>query len=85
MDNSITRDSSFKFYLHRNNLDVRKPLFSARVIYFLDSLANDTVCSTSLDMLKCLLHRNLGQRLFDYLNQFRNICAVLLILEPFSS
>ena len=68
MDNSITRGHSFKLYLPRINLDVRKRFFSVRVIHPWNSLADDTVCATSLDMFKCLLHRDLGQRLFDYLD-----------------
>ena len=68
MDSSITRGHNFKLYLPRTNLEVRKRFFSVRVIHSWNSLANDTVCSTSLNVFKCLLQRDLGQRLFDFLD-----------------
>ena len=68
MDNSITRGHQYKIYLPRTNLEVRKRYFSVRIIHTWNSLSNDTVCSTSLIAFKRLLHRDLGQRLFDYLD-----------------
>ena len=61
MDTSFTRGHNFKLYLPRTNLEVRKRFFSVRVIHSWNSLANDTVCSTSLNVFKCLLQRDLGQ------------------------
>ena len=68
MDNSITRGHDYKIYLPRTNLEVRKRYFSVRIIHEWNSLSNDTVCSTSLNAFKRLLHRDLGQRLFEYLD-----------------
>ena len=66
MDNSNTRVHEYKIYLPCTNLEVRKRYFSVRIIHEWNSLSNDTVCSTSLDAFKRLLHRDLGQRLFEY-------------------
>ena len=68
MDNSITRVHEYKIYLPRTNLEVRKRYFSVRIVHTWNSLSNDTVCSRSLVAFKRLLHRDLGQRLFDYLD-----------------
>ena len=68
LDNSVTRGHDYKLFLPRSNLEVRRRYFSVRVIHVWNSLGADTVSSGSLEAFKRLLHRDLGQRLFQYLD-----------------
>ena len=68
LDNSVTRGHDYKLFLPRSNLEVRRRYFSVRVIRVWNSLGADTVSSGSLEAFKRLLHRDLGQRLFQYLD-----------------
>ena len=67
-NNSRTRGHTLKIRVPRTNRDVRKRFFAARVVSNWNSLSNDTVNADSLTKFKGGLHRDLGQRLFDYLN-----------------
>ena len=63
-----TRGHNFKILVPRTNLSVRSRYFSVRVISSWNSLEDDTVLADSLSKFKCLLHRDLGHALFDYLD-----------------
>ena len=66
MDSSATRGHDYKIFMSRFNLDTRKYFFSVRVIQSWNSLSRDTVGSTTLANFKTLLHRDLGQKLYDF-------------------
>ena len=66
MDTSSTRGHDFKIFMPRFNLDTRKYFFSVRIIRPWNSLSRDTVSCTSLTSFKVLLHRDLGQKLYEY-------------------
>ena len=68
MDSSITRGHSFKIFIPRTRLDKTRRFFSVRVIQSWNSLADDTVNSSALAIFKCLLHRDLGQKLYDFID-----------------
>ena len=68
LDRSPTRGHSRKLFLPRVNLDTRKRFFAVRVISTWNSLSNDTVNAVTLNKFKSLLHRDLGQRLYAYLD-----------------
>ena len=65
--NSSTRGHQLKIAMPHISLDIRKRSFSIRVIHEWNSLAADTVLSPSIETFKRLLHRDLGHRLFEYL------------------
>ena len=66
--NSHTRGHQFKIFVPRVNLEVRKRYFSVRVISAWNSLTDEAVSSDSLGSFKRLLHRDLGQQLYDYID-----------------
>ena len=63
-----TRGHQFKIFVPRINLEVRKRFFSVRVIAAWNSLTAEAVSSDSLGTFKRLLHRDLGQALYDYVD-----------------
>ena len=63
-----TRGHSFKIHLPRCRLEARKRFFSTRVIHNWNSLSEEAVCAESLGTFKCLLHRNLGPKLFEFVD-----------------
>ena len=68
MDSSPTRGHDFKIFMPRSNLDTRKYFFSVRVIRPWNSLSSDTVRCTTLTSFKSHLHRDLGQKLYEFLD-----------------
>ena len=66
LDNSSRRGHSRKLYLPRANLEVRRRFFSVRVIGDWNSLKEDTVSAPTINRFKSLLHRDLGQRLYNH-------------------
>ena len=66
LDQSSRRGHSRKLFLPRTNLEVRRRYFSVRVVTTWNSLGHDTVIAPSLKTFKALLHRDLGQRLYEY-------------------
>ena len=65
---SRTRGHNFKISVPHTNLSARSRYFSVRVISSWNSLADDSVLADSLSKFKCLLHRDLGHALFNYLD-----------------
>ena len=63
---SRTRCHKYKICVPIANIDVRKRFFSVRVIPWWNSLGHDTVEATSIDVFKRLLHRDLGDALYQY-------------------
>ena len=68
MNTSARRGHCFKIFMPRINLDTRKRFFSIRVIREWNDLGADTVQADSVETFKRLLHRDLGRRLFEYLD-----------------
>ena len=66
LDNSTRRGHSKKLYLPRTRLEVRRRFFSVRVVQDWNSLSEEAVSSQTLNQFKSFLHRDLGQRLFEY-------------------
>ena len=65
---SRTRGHQFKLFVPRVNLEVRKRFFSVRVVSIWNSLSEDTVSSDCITSFKRLLHRDLGQLLYDFID-----------------
>ena len=63
LGNSVTRGHAYKIFLPQSNLEVESGIF-----HIWNSLGADTVSSGSLEAFKNLLQRDLGQRLFQYLD-----------------
>ena len=63
-----TRGHSFKIFLPRCRLEARRRFFSIRVIHSWNALSDSTVCADSLDTFKQMLHRDLGPKLFEFLD-----------------
>ena len=61
-----TRGHSLKLQVPRTHLDIRKRFFSCRIIREWNALGADTVAATTIDKFKTLLHRDLGERLFQF-------------------
>ena len=68
MDNSITRGHRFKIFLPRVNLEICRRFFPVRVVQTWNSLGDDTVSCDTLNGFKSLLHRDLGERLYEFLD-----------------
>ena len=66
LDRSARRGHSKKLFLPRARLEIRRRFFAVRVIRVWNSLSEETVSAPSLNIFKSLLHRDLGQRLFEY-------------------
>ena len=66
LDNSTRRGHSKKLFLPRTRLEVRRRFFSVRVVQDWNSLSEEAVSSQTLNQFKSFLHRDLGQRLFEY-------------------
>ena len=62
------RGHSKKLYPTRANLEIRRRFFSMRVVQPWNSLAEDTVSSSTLSAFKRNLHRDLDQQLYDFLD-----------------
>ena len=62
------RGHSLKLYLPRADVNCRRRFFAIRVINDWNSLSNDAVTASSLNRFKALLKRDLGQKLYDYLD-----------------
>ena len=65
-DLSTRRGHSRKLFLPRTNKYIRKRFFSIRVIHPWNSLSEEAVSASSLTQFKFFLHRDLGQRLYEY-------------------
>ena len=65
-DQSTRRGHCRKLYLPRADLEIRRRYFSVRVVRVWNSLKNETVSAPSLNVFKSLLHRDLGQKLYDH-------------------
>ena len=63
---TVTRGHRYKLLVPRINLEVRRRFFAVRVVNSWNSLSDDTVEAASLEIFKRLLHRDLGQRLYNY-------------------
>ena len=69
MDSDLrTRGHSYKIFLPRCRLDARSRYFSVRIVQPWNALSDETVCANNLITFKQLLHRDLGCKLFQYLN-----------------
>ena len=64
---SRTRGHRFKVITPVNNVYLRSRFFAVRVIPRWNALGPDTVEADSISSFKCLLHRDLGDALFDYM------------------
>ena len=66
---SRTRGHPLKIFLPRCNLEIRRRFFSIRVIPYWNGLSAATCnsCASNLDTFKSLLHRDLGNLLYEYL------------------
>ena len=63
-----TRGHTLKLRVPRCNLEVRKRFFSCRVVQTWNSLSGEAVTAASVSRFKSLLRRDLGHRLYDFLN-----------------
>ena len=63
-----TRGHPLKILLPRCRLEARKRFFSTRVVHYWNGLSEETVCAESLGAFKCLLHRDLGPKLFEFVD-----------------
>ena len=63
---TVTRAHSYKLLVTHINLEVHRRFFTVRVVNNWNSLSDDTVEAASLEIFKRLLHRDLGQRLYNY-------------------
>ena len=63
-----TRGHPLKIFLPRCRLEARKRFFSVRVVHHWNALSEDTVCAESLEKFKQLLHRDLGPKLYEFLD-----------------
>ena len=61
-----TRGHSLKIYVERANLEVRRRFFSMRVVEAWNALSEETVTSDEINSFKSFLHRDLGERLYEY-------------------
>ena len=61
-----TRGHVLKIQVTRSRLDTRKRSFACRVIPVWNNLSADTVQASSLDRFKGLLHRELGDELYNF-------------------
>ena len=66
LSDTATRGHPYKLYVQRANLEIRRRFFSLRVVTAWNSLTAETVCAESLDTFKRLLHRDLGEQLFEF-------------------
>ena len=60
------RGHSFKIFLPRTRLDVRRRFFAVRVVNLWNSLSGDTVEAENLNKFKALLRRDLGDILYEF-------------------
>ena len=68
MSTSSVRGHNLRIFKPRFRKDFRKRSFAIRIIDDWNGLSSDTVNAASLDTFKRLLLRDLGQRVFDYLD-----------------
>ena len=61
-----TRGHAYKMLRPHVRLECRRRFFSVRVIRTWNSLSEDTVLAESLTQFKCLLYRDLGQKLYEF-------------------
>ena len=67
-NSSRTRGHPLKIRVQRPNQGTRARFFSSRVVESWNALSHDTVTADTISKFKGLLHRDLGDKLFDYLN-----------------
>ena len=67
-DSSSNRGHRFKLFLPRANRDLRRRFYTIRVVQPWNSLSAETVNADTLGKFKSLLRRDLGQKLYDYLD-----------------
>ena len=60
------RGHSYKIFLPRARLDVRRRYFAVRVVHLWNSLSGQTVEAENLNMFKALLKRDLGDILYEF-------------------
>ena len=65
---SARRGHPRKIFLPRSNLEIRRRFFAIRVIHTWNALSEETACAATLRIFKRLLHRDLGQELFNYVD-----------------
>ena len=63
-----TRGHPYKLFVPRSRLDLRTRFFSIRTISSWNSLSPETVTADTLEKFKGLLHRDLGDLLFQYID-----------------
>ena len=66
LPHSTTRGHPYKLFKHRANLEVRIRFFSLRIVDEWNAFSAETVTATSLETFKHLLHRDLGEKLFEF-------------------
>ena len=67
-DSSSNRGHGYKLFLPRANRDLRKRFYAIRVVQPWNSLSAETVNADTLGRFKSLLHSDLGDKLYDYLD-----------------
>ena len=65
-ETSRTRGHRFKIVTPMSHIEIRKRFFAVRVVRWWNSLGSDTVEAESLGAFKSLLHRDLGEILYQY-------------------
>ena len=65
-DSRRTRGHPFKIKVPRTSRDTRRRFFAVRIISDWNSLSSEAVTADSLPKFKGFLHRELGDRLFEY-------------------
>ena len=68
LNRSSLRGHPLKIYVPRTELELTRRFFSTRVVSEWNLLAADTVTASSLDSFKGLVQRDLGQKLYDFLD-----------------
>ena len=68
LNRSTLRGHPLKIYVPRTELELTRRFFSTRVISEWNLLAADTVTASTLDSFKGLVQRDLGQKLYDFLD-----------------
>ena len=61
-----TRGHKFKIHTPRTHIDARKRFFAVRVVRDWNDLKHDTVDAPSVNVFKQLLHRDMGEKLFEF-------------------
>ena len=67
VDSSSRRGHSRKLFLPRACREVRQRFFAVRVVRDWNSLSEEAVSAPTLNQFKYFLHRDLGQRLYEYI------------------